>query len=116
MLLSHYVSIYSFFWTHFPLFFFRFLLLINSIYLPFESSVSTFPNFCFLYFFCMLLELVIVEKLKHLENIVYTNTTNIGSRFRWIFVNLKTLISSNTIFEITLNFVIYFLFSESRKY
>ena len=56
MLLSHYVSIYSFFWTHFPLFlfFFRLLLLINSVYLPFESSLSTlifFPNFCFLYFF-----------------------------------------------------------------
>ena len=63
----------------------------------------------------MLLELVIVEKLKRLENIVYTNTTNIGSRFRWIFVNLKTLISSNTIFEITLNFLIYFLFRESEN-
>ena len=35
ILLSHYVSTNSFFWAHFPLFFFRFLLLIISMYLPF---------------------------------------------------------------------------------
>ena len=56
------------------------------------------------------------RKAKALGKHCLYKYTNIGSRFRWIFVNLKTLISSNTIFEITLNFVIYFLFSESRKY
>ena len=118
ILLSHYVSTNSFFWAHFPLFFFRFLLLINSMYLPFGvfhsctvlnlpcQRWSCFQIFVF-YTFLHALGAGYRRKAKALGNIVYTNTTNMGSRFLWIFLNLKTLISSNTIFKITLNFLIY---------